>query len=287
MDSEKKYYWLKLKRDFFKRHDIRIVEEMPNGKDYILFYLKMLVESVDHEGGLRFNDTIPYNDEMLATITNTNIDIVRAAMALFTELGMIEILDNGTIYMSEVLKMIGSAASSDNAIRQQRFRDKKRQEVAELAESVTGSVTKSNASVTQAVTNSNESKSKSKSKSIKENIEEKSVVSLIPQNSSEKLLTDTDKMFLEFWDAYPRKVDKTGSERAFKRIPKLKEVFPDIMNALQIQKNSEQWNKNNGQFIPHPTTYIHQQRWETVTEHDELQTKIDEIVKANIDGFLV
>ena len=179
MDSEKKYYWLKLKRDFFKRHDIRIVEEMPNGKDYILFYLKMLVESVDHEGGLRFNDTIPYNDEMLATITNTNIDIVRAAMALFTELGMIEILDNGTIYMSEVLKMIGSAASSDNAIRQQRFRDKKRQEVAELAESVTGSVTKSNASVTQAVTNSNESKSKSKSKSkeieleYKENIQKK------------------------------------------------------------------------------------------------------------------
>ncbi|MBR3361129.1 MAG: hypothetical protein IKG39_07305, partial [Lachnospiraceae bacterium] len=118
-------------------------------------------------------------------------------------------------------------------------------------------------------------------------IEEKSVVPLIPQNSSEKLLTDTDKMFLEFWDAYPRKVDKTGSERAFKRIPKLKEVFPSIMSALEVQKNSEQWNKNNGQFIPHPTTYIHQQRWETVTEKDELQTKIDEIFKANIDDFLV
>ena len=49
--SNKKYYWLKLKKDFFKRHDIQIIENMPNGKDYVLFYLKLLVESVDHEGG--------------------------------------------------------------------------------------------------------------------------------------------------------------------------------------------------------------------------------------------
>ena len=41
MAENQKYYWLKLKRDFFKRHDIRIIEEMPNGKDYILFYLKL------------------------------------------------------------------------------------------------------------------------------------------------------------------------------------------------------------------------------------------------------
>lgn len=45
-----KFYWLKLKRDFFKRHDIRIIESMPNGKDYILFYLKLLCESVDTYG---------------------------------------------------------------------------------------------------------------------------------------------------------------------------------------------------------------------------------------------
>ena len=32
--ADKRYYWLKLKRDFFKRHDIRIIEDMPNGKDY-------------------------------------------------------------------------------------------------------------------------------------------------------------------------------------------------------------------------------------------------------------
>ena len=44
-NDKKKYFWLKLDKDFFKRHDIRIVESMPNGKDYILFYLKLLCES--------------------------------------------------------------------------------------------------------------------------------------------------------------------------------------------------------------------------------------------------
>ena len=107
-EKDKKYYWLKLKRDFFKRHDIRVIESMPNGKDYILFYLKLLCESVDHEGSLRFSEQIPYNEAMLSAITDTNIDIVRNAVKIFTELGMMEILDDGTLYMSEVQKMIGS-----------------------------------------------------------------------------------------------------------------------------------------------------------------------------------
>lgn len=108
MADTKKYYWLKLKRDFFKRHDIRIIEEMENGKDYILFYLKMLLESIDHEGELRFSETIPYNEKMLSVITNTNIDLVRSALKVFAELKMIEIFDDSTIYMAEVKKLTGS-----------------------------------------------------------------------------------------------------------------------------------------------------------------------------------
>ena len=108
MAENGKYYWLKLKRDFFKRHDIRIIEEMPNGKDYILFYLKLLLESIDHEGSLRFSDTIPYNEQMLSVVTHTNVDIVRCAMKLFIELNMMTVCDDQTIYMNEVEKLIGS-----------------------------------------------------------------------------------------------------------------------------------------------------------------------------------
>ena len=119
--ASKKYYWLKLKRDFFKRHDIRIIEEMPNGKDYILFYLKLLLESIDHEGCLRFSDAIPYNEQMLSVVTNTNIDIVKAAMKLFIELNMIDIYDDQTIYMNEVEKLIGSETASAERVRRHRL----------------------------------------------------------------------------------------------------------------------------------------------------------------------
>lgn len=120
----KKYYWLKLKRDFFKRHDIRIIEEMPNGKDYILFYLKMLLESIDHEGELRFSDTIPYNEQMLSVITNTNIDIVKSAMKIFIELKMIEIFDDSTIFMGEVQRLIGSETAGAERVRKHRQNQK-------------------------------------------------------------------------------------------------------------------------------------------------------------------
>ena len=120
--AEKKYYWLKLKRDFFKRHDVRIIEEMPNGKDYILFYLKLLLESIDHEGELRFSDTIPYNEQMLSIITNTNIDIVRAAMKVFVELKMIDIFDDQTIFMCEVQKLVGSETAGAERVRKHRQR---------------------------------------------------------------------------------------------------------------------------------------------------------------------
>jgi predicted phage replisome organizer len=122
--DNKKYYWLKLKRDFFKRHDIRIIEEMPNGKDYILFYLKLLLESVDHEGALRFSDTIPYNEQMLSVITNTNIDIVRSAMRVFAELNMVEMFDDQTIYMVEVQKLVGSETATAARMRKSRERQK-------------------------------------------------------------------------------------------------------------------------------------------------------------------
>jgi len=121
--AEKRYYWLKLHKDFFKRHEIRIIEDMPNGKDYILFYLKLLVESVTHEGNLRFSDTIPYNEQMLATITNTNVDVVKTAMKIFVELNMIEILDDQTVYMTDVNEMIGS--ETDWAVKKRLQRAKK------------------------------------------------------------------------------------------------------------------------------------------------------------------
>lgn len=157
--SEGRYYWLKLKRDFFKRHDIQILESMPNGKEYCLFYLKLLCESIDHEGQLRFSDTLPYDEQMLATITNTNIDIVRVAVKVLCRLDMMEKMDDGTLHMTEVQSMMGSASNTPNAIRMRRFNEKQK---ALKAESI--SIAFQNEMPT--ISNQNESKSKRKSKEL-------------------------------------------------------------------------------------------------------------------------
>ena len=106
--NKEKYYWFKLKDDFFKRHDIKIIKSMPNGKDYVIFYLQLLCESLSHNGKLRFNEEIPYSEEMLSVITDTNIDVVRSAMKLFEQLKLVEIMDDQTIYMTKLQSMIGS-----------------------------------------------------------------------------------------------------------------------------------------------------------------------------------
>ena len=121
----KKYYWLKLNIDFFDREEIKLIEGMPNGKDYIIFYMKLLLKSTNTDGRLMFKDIIPYTDEMLATITNTNIDVVRSAVKMFIQLGMMEKLDDGALFMIETQNMIG--CETEYAKKKREYREKMKQ----------------------------------------------------------------------------------------------------------------------------------------------------------------
>jgi predicted phage replisome organizer len=124
MSDTKKYYWLKLDKNFFKRHDIRIVESMPNGKAYILLYLKLLLESIDHEGLLRFNESIPYNEDMIATITDTNVDIVKSGLQIFRQLDLLEVSDDHTIFMKQTSLMLGG--ETEFAIKKREYRERQK-----------------------------------------------------------------------------------------------------------------------------------------------------------------
>lgn len=116
----KKYYWLKLKEDFFENDDIKLIESIPNGKDYIIFYLKLLCKSLKNDGVLRYKNIIPYTPEMLSSITGTNIDIVNGALDKFKALNMIEFLDDGALFMVEIQNMLGSETSWAKVKREQR-----------------------------------------------------------------------------------------------------------------------------------------------------------------------
>lgn len=68
--------------------------------------------------------------------------------------------------------------------------------------------------------------------------------------------------FDEFWKAYPNKTGKDAARKAFEKRKPGKQLLADMLTALELQKQSEQWRKQGGQFIPLPTTWLNQGRWQ-------------------------
>jgi hypothetical protein len=66
--------------------------------------------------------------------------------------------------------------------------------------------------------------------------------------------------FEHFWKLYPRKVDKQRALRAWKKV--CTEEYPVVFAAVERATQSEQWKKEDGQFIPHPSTFLIGRRWE-------------------------
>lgn len=123
MADDKVFYWLKLKEDFFEDDTIQWLEEQENGKEYTLFYLKLCLKSLNLDGKIiRIvgEKLIPYDKKALAKLTNTDIDTVSVAMNLFVQIGLIDILDTGEIYMKQVKEMVGS--KTEGALRKAKYR---------------------------------------------------------------------------------------------------------------------------------------------------------------------
>lgn len=110
-ENNKKYFYMRLKENFFDSDEMRILESLPDGYLYSNILLKMYLRSLKGEGRLMFNDLIPYNVQMLATLTGHKVGVVEKALEIFQQLGIIEILDNGTIYMLNIQNFIGKSST--------------------------------------------------------------------------------------------------------------------------------------------------------------------------------
>lgn len=117
MADNKKYYYLKLKDNFFDSDEMIILESMPDGYMYSNILLKLYLRSLKNEGKLMFNEKIPYNPTVLAQVTRHSVGVVEKALRIFQDLGLIEILDNGAIYMLDIQNFIGESSTEADRIR--------------------------------------------------------------------------------------------------------------------------------------------------------------------------
>ncbi len=122
MSDNKKYYYLRLKDNFFDSDELKILESMKDGYLYSNILLKLYLRSLKNDGKLVFNDRIPYSADMLSSITGHQVGTIKQALTIFKDLGLIDVLDNGAIYMLDIQNFIGKGSSEADRKREYRQR---------------------------------------------------------------------------------------------------------------------------------------------------------------------
>lgn len=94
--------------------------------------------------------------------------------------------------------------------------------------------------------------------------------------------------FEDLWNAYPRKEAKAQAEKAFLKLKPTPELFSVMLTVLAQQKQSAQWQKDGGQFIPYPATWLNQRRWEDIPgkRDDDGMMPTHEVTEAEGDELL-
>lgn len=125
--ENKRFYWIKLRENFFQQETIDWLMEQENGSAYVVLYLKMCLLTANTSGELirTIGDmTIPYEPKKISQKTGFDIDTVNVALSLFKHLGLIEETQEGIPVMPEVKNMVGS--ESESAARVRKYRKKKK-----------------------------------------------------------------------------------------------------------------------------------------------------------------
>ena len=273
-----KFYWLQLREDFFDEDAIDWLEEQPNGKEYSLFYLKLCLKSLRTNGVLIRrvgNMLVPYDHVKLGELTKTPSDTVMVAMQLLLKIGLVKTLENGELYLTQVEHMIGSQSKSAFKKQQQRLNAKSK---LLLEGGQEGDICPPNIEKEQ-------EQEKELEQDKKQEIEqEQAEATPLPADAggASHIITFEEQAFNDFWSIYPKKVNKKGCFKTFKNIKNLKDELPLILDAVERFKNTKAWQKDNGQYIPYPQTFLNQERW----KDQSLETRDDKLKTINMDGWV-
>ena len=111
MSDNRKYYYLKLKENFYNSETMVILESMQDGLLYSNLLLKMYLMSLKSGGILMLNDHLPHTPQTIATFTRHQVGTVERALKVFLEFGLVEILTDGAYYMADIQLLIGQSST--------------------------------------------------------------------------------------------------------------------------------------------------------------------------------
>ena len=122
--SEKRYFWLKLKEDFFDDKQIKYLRSLPDGDKIVITYLKMQLKSLKTNGTIRYDKLLPSSAEELSMMLDEDLNIVKFTLKALEQINAIEILEDESIFMLAMQELIGSEGSS--ALRTRAYRERKK-----------------------------------------------------------------------------------------------------------------------------------------------------------------
>jgi predicted phage replisome organizer len=121
MADNKNYYYLKIKENFYETEEMIFIQNMPDGYLYSDILMKLYLKSLKNNGKLMFREKIPYNSTVLAQVVRHSVGVVEKALNIFRQYELIEVLDNGAIYMLDIQNFIGKSSSEADRKRDYRL----------------------------------------------------------------------------------------------------------------------------------------------------------------------
>lgn len=123
MADNRKYYYLKLKENYFDDDAIVLLESMPDGILYSNILLKLYLKSLKNGGRLQLDEQNPYTAQMIATLTRQQIGTVERAIQIFRQLNLVEEIGDGLLYMTDIELMIGQSSTEAERKRAARMKN--------------------------------------------------------------------------------------------------------------------------------------------------------------------
>lgn len=254
MSEEKvkgRYFYLMLKENFYDSDDMVLLESMENGYKYSNILLKLYLRSLKDKGKLMYKDRIPYSIEMLAKLTRHDPDTVRRAIEIFQQMGIIEILDNGAIFMMDIENYIGKSSTEADRRRAYDRRiaaEKKLLLANDNEKSCEKSCEKSHEHIDIDI-NTN----------IDINTEQNNIVIASANDSVNKY--QFEKEFNIIWNDYPNKKGKANALKSYIKARKKGTTKEDIYNGLKNYIKYIKLEKIDQQYIKHGSTWFAQECW--------------------------
>jgi hypothetical protein len=129
---------------------------------------------------------------------------------------------------------------------------------------------------------SNNRKSKNICNSYDEHMEieieiEKEINNINTKLDIDNTKSNYDDIFNLFWNAYPKKIGKAYAKKCFEKLKPNAELVDKMVSAINVQKQTDSWKEAKGKFIPNPSTWLNQQRWDDVVEVETVQPKYKNI----------